>query len=81
LNFDLMGLPNMQINDARLEALSRLENLDVLSIHSAHFTDETSFRRLGNLHNLGGLNFLDCDVTDVGVQSLCEGLRGRSKLV
>ena len=81
LNFDLMGLPNIQISGSRLEALSRLENLDVLSIHSAHFTDETSLRRLGNLQNLGGLNFLDCDVTDVGVQSLCEGLRGRSKLV
>ena len=81
LNFDLMGLPNIQISDSRLEALSRLDNLDVLSIHNAHFTDETSLKRLQNLRNLGGLNFLDCDITDVGVRSLGDGLRGRTKLV
>ena len=80
LNFDLMGLPSMQINDSRLEALSQLNNLDVLSLHNANFTDETNLKRLQNLRNLGGLNFLDCDVTDVGVHSLCDALRGAPSL-
>ncbi len=69
------------ISDSRVEALCRLENLDVLWFFDAHFTDETSLKRLGNLKNLGGLNFFKCDITDVGVRSLGEGLRGRTKLV
>jgi hypothetical protein len=69
------------ISDSRVEALCRLENLDVLWFFDAHFTDETSLKRLGNLKNLGGLNFVKCNITDVGLQSLCEGLRGNTKLV
>jgi hypothetical protein len=78
---NLILLTRAPISDSRVDALCRLENLDVLWFFDAHFTDETSLKRFGNLKNLGGLNFLKCDVTDVGLQSLCEGLRGRSKLI
>jgi hypothetical protein len=70
LNLDLMGPSVAQISDSRLEALSRLGNLDNLSFHKAHFANETSLSKLQILKNLGGLHFLDCDVTDAALESL-----------
>jgi hypothetical protein len=70
LNLDLMGPSIAQISDSRLEALSRLDNLDVLSFHKCHFIDENSLKRLQKMAQLKGLNFIECDITDSGLQNL-----------
>ena len=70
LNLDLMSPSIAQISDSRLAALSRLDNLDVLSFHKCHFTDEGSLKRLQNMAQLKGLNFFECDITDTGLQYL-----------
>jgi hypothetical protein len=68
LNLDLMSPSIAQISDSRLEALSRLDNLDVLSFHKCHFIK--SLERLQQMAQLRGLNFFECDITDAGLQSL-----------
>jgi hypothetical protein len=72
LNLDPMSPSIAQISDSRLAALSRLDNLDVLSFHKCHFINESALNRLQNMAQLKGLNFYDCDITDAALQYLHE---------
>jgi hypothetical protein len=70
LALDLTGPSIFPISDTRLQALGRLNNLDVLGFNKAQFDDENSLKHLKNLTNLGGLVFRDCNVTDAGLHNL-----------
>ena len=70
LALDLTGPSIFPISDTRLQALGRLNNLDVLGFNKAHFDDENSLKHLKNLTNLSGLVFRDCNVTDAGLHNL-----------
>ena len=70
LALDLTGPSIVPIPDTRLQALGRLNNLDVLGFNKAHFADENSLKHLQNLTYMSGLVFRDCNVTDDGLNNL-----------
>ena len=70
LALDLTGPSIVPIPDTRLQALGRLNNLDVLGFNKAHFADENSLKHLENLTHISGLVFRDCNVTDDGLNNL-----------
>lgn len=62
-------LTNWHITDTGLQALSKLSNLEHLSLRSLHITDE-GLQELAKIKQLRYLDLTDTSVTDVGLQHL-----------